>query len=160
MGVGSGREGEGRRQGGEMTQTMYAHVNKWIKKENIYLSNSFGGWKCKQHGINCWKLPCLHDLKEEELTEQKYIGEVEITLLYKKSKMKWRMAVIPYFKPYLLNLQLVLNFKLWTKLPVHKHFSDTTNLHLHHSILLLALMVHVFFINILTKIMIWKWFIS
>jgi hypothetical protein len=32
-------EGGGGEQGGEMTQTMYAHVNKWIIKKRKLLSN-------------------------------------------------------------------------------------------------------------------------
>jgi hypothetical protein len=31
-----GREGGGGGAGEEMTQTVYAHVNKWIKKKKIY----------------------------------------------------------------------------------------------------------------------------
>jgi hypothetical protein len=30
---GLGEEGGGREQGGEMTQTMYAHLNIWVKKK-------------------------------------------------------------------------------------------------------------------------------
>jgi hypothetical protein len=33
---GWGGEGRGEGQGGEMAQTVYAHMNKWIKKKIVY----------------------------------------------------------------------------------------------------------------------------
>jgi hypothetical protein len=39
-----GREGGGGQKGGEMTQTMYAHVNKTIKKTlNLFLYREYQG---------------------------------------------------------------------------------------------------------------------
>jgi hypothetical protein len=47
--VGGGEKVWDRRQGGEMTQTMYAHVNKLIKKKDFPVPNSI--IKMKRHSV-------------------------------------------------------------------------------------------------------------
>jgi hypothetical protein len=55
--AGCGGQGGIRRQRGEMAQTMYVHINKWVNKKNIKILKNKGEWW--REWIQIWYISCF-----------------------------------------------------------------------------------------------------